>query len=32
VLLDWDQFPCGSDFKSLSPPWDWFFEAETSVV
>jgi SAM-dependent methyltransferase len=32
VLLDWHQFPCGSDFKSLSPPWDWFFEAETSAV
>jgi SAM-dependent methyltransferase len=32
VLLDWTQFPCGSDFKSLSPPWDWFFEAETSAV
>jgi SAM-dependent methyltransferase len=29
VVLDWDQFPCSSDFKSLPPPWDWFFEAET---
>lgn len=28
VVLTWDQFACGGDFRELPPPWDWFFHAE----
>jgi SAM-dependent methyltransferase len=28
VLLAWEQFAWGSDFREQTPPWDWFFQAE----
>jgi SAM-dependent methyltransferase len=28
VLLAWDQFAWGKDFRKETPPWDWFFQAE----
>jgi SAM-dependent methyltransferase len=27
VLLSWDQFAWGKDFRKETPPWDWFFQA-----
>jgi SAM-dependent methyltransferase len=29
VLLSWQQFAVGDQLREHSPPWDWFFEAES---
>jgi SAM-dependent methyltransferase len=30
VRLPWSQFGIRDEFRGLTPPWDWFFEAEAS--
>ena len=32
VLLAWEQFACGKDLTKQTPPWDWFFQAETPAL